>query len=161
MIYMTLVCCICQRRNAYRKTLSTIRQVSDYRLKTVFIMGNYDSVPYDKSPIYTESAIYGDILVGDFVDHYFNNTYKYLHSLKLARWYCISTSSVSPFVVLMDDDYMLNLANLISVINKHPPNEQLYMGFRFDTSPFRLFFRKFRVCGIILTFFITFLGFSR
>lgn len=67
-----------------------------------------------------------------------------MHSLKFAQDYC-STGPVS-YVLLVDDDYMISMKNLIGEVEKHPPNERLYMGWRFDTSPFRLVFSKHRVC---------------
>lgn len=71
-----------QRRNAYRKTISTVHQLSGYRIRTVFVMGVVGRNENARS-IQAEAALYQDMLVGDFVDSYFNNTFKYMHSLKL------------------------------------------------------------------------------
>lgn len=108
-------------------------------------MGQRANEPFDKSSLKSESAVYNDMLVGNFVDNYFNNTFKYMHSLKLARWHCFPNNSILPFTVLMDDDYLVKLDNLVALISKHQPNEQLYMGQKIDTTPFRLKFRKFEV----------------
>ncbi|KAI6191288.1 Hexosyltransferase [Aphelenchoides bicaudatus] len=135
-----------ERRNAYRKTLSTVRQLNGYRIRTVFVMGHQANEPFVGSALEAEAALHQDMLVADFQDSYFNNTYKFMHSLKLARWHCFPNSSViPPFLVLLDDDYLIRLDNLLNLLNKHQPNEQLYMGERWDTSPFRLTYRKFRV----------------
>lgn len=71
-----------------------------------------------------------------------------MHSLKFAQNYC-STGPVS-YVFLVDDDYMVSMKNLIGEVEKHPSNERLYMGWRFDTSPFRLVFSKHRVKSTVI-----------
>lgn len=45
----------------------------------------------------------------------------------------------------MDDDYLLLPWNLAAEVEKHVAHERLYMGWRYDTSPFRLRWRKFKV----------------
>lgn len=112
-------------------------------------MGHRNDEPFNGSSLQVESAVYNDMLVGNFHDNYFNNTYKYMHSIKLARWHCYPKSVIVPFVVLMDDDYILRLDSLIALIGKHQPNEQLYLGQRVDTTPFRLSYRKFTVCHLL------------
>lgn len=117
-------------------------------------MGHKPGDAFNHSSIRIESANYNDMLIGDFDDTYFNNTLKYMHSLKFARWYCFPNISIIPFTVLMDDDYILQLNNLVALINKHQPNEQLYMGLRVDSTPFRLTYRKFGVrnCSLKMSF---------
>jgi len=46
---------------------------------------------------------------------------------------------------LLDDDYLLLPWNLAAEVEKHVAHERLYMGWRYDTSPFRLRWRKFKV----------------
>jgi len=132
-----------ERRQAYRQTLSLVHQLNGHRIRTVFVMGREKDEEFNRSLLQDESTIHKDMLIGDFVDGYFNNTLKYMHSLKFAQSYCSENNST--FLVLLDDDYMVNLDNLISLISKHQLDEKLYMGTRMNSSPFRLAFTKFRV----------------
>lgn len=68
-----------------------------------------------------------------------------MHSLNLARFHCFPNQTLVPYVALMDDDYLVNVDNLLDVLEKHPPNEQLYAGWRIESTPFRLVFQKFHV----------------
>ena len=90
-----------------------------------------------------EAHTFGDLLVGTFTDHYFNNTLKFVHSIGLANDYC-GVEPVS-YVILLDDDYLMLPWNLAAEAAKHVPNDRLYMGWRFDTTPFRNRFHKFRM----------------
>ncbi|KAI6173855.1 Hexosyltransferase [Aphelenchoides besseyi] len=135
-----------ERRMAYRKTLGNVKQVGSFRLRTIFVMGMSSKwLQFKGSQLEDEAIRFQDMLVGDFHDNYFNNTLKYLNSMKWARWHCFPGSSLIPYLVLMDDDYMLNVTGLISLLDRTTPNEQLYTGYRFDTTPFRLIFQKFRL----------------
>lgn len=142
-------------RNAIRETWSTIHSVNNYQLRTIFVMGNSlkSEIPFDslQEMLLEESKQYEDILVGDFADNYWNNTYKFVHSIGYARHFCEikttdpSDQSVIPFVLLVDDDYFVQPWNLVAEISKHLQHERLYTGWRFDSSPFRLRFQKYRV----------------
>jgi hypothetical protein len=134
-----------QNRDAIRAAWGKAKQFSNFRIRTIFVMGKMNSKELETygNTLEAEQKQFGDLLVGDFIDGYRNNTFKLMHSLKFAQNYC-STGPVS-YVFLVDDDYMVSIKNLITEVEKHPPNERLYMGWRFDTSPFRLVFSKHRV----------------
>lgn len=107
-------------------------------------MGRNSKDDFKNSSIKQESFTYNDMIIGDFDDTYANNIFKYMHSLKFARWYCPNISIV-PFTVMMDDDYMFQIDNLIALIDKYQPDEKLYMGFRIDSTPYRFVYRKWSV----------------
>uniref|UniRef100_A0A7E4V276 Hexosyltransferase n=1 Tax=Panagrellus redivivus TaxID=6233 RepID=A0A7E4V276_PANRE len=132
-------------RDAIRSTWGRYNQVQKFRVRTVFVMGQLSAKEEDSygDVLAAEQKQFGDLLVGNFVDAYRNNTLKLLQSLQFAHNHC-KTGPVS-YVLLVDDDYMVNLNNLVAEAEKHPPNERLYMGFRIDSSPFRLIFSKHRV----------------
>ncbi|KAE9554143.1 hypothetical protein FO519_002623 [Halicephalobus sp. NKZ332] len=134
-----------QNRDAIRATWGKKIQQENWRIRTVFVMGEMREHDVDVygDILQAEQKQFGDLLVGEFKDHYRNNTLKFMHSIKYARNYC--KSGTVPYVLLLDDDYLLSLKNLCTELDKHPPNEHLYMGWRFDTSPFRLIFQKHRV----------------
>lgn len=52
-----------------------------------------------------------------------------------------------PFVFFVDDDYLVVIRNLIAEVKKHKIHDRLYMGWKFETRPFRLRFHKHRVRG--------------
>ncbi|KAH7728824.1 Galactosyltransferase family protein [Aphelenchoides avenae] len=132
-------------RDAIRGTWGSENLSSGFRIRTVFVMGNLDQASFDLygDVLVAEQRQHGDLLVGGFLDSYFNNTLKFVHAIKFARHMCGSEQPV-PYVLLVDDDYYVNVKNLVAEAEKHPPNERLYMGWRFDTSPFRLFYSKFK-----------------
>ncbi|CAK5078336.1 unnamed protein product [Meloidogyne enterolobii] len=79
---------------------------------------------------------------GKPVDSVMDNL-EFIYSIKFAHNYC--NGGTVPFVLLLDDDYLLLPWNLAAEVEKHVAHERLYMGWRYDTSPFRLRWRKFRV----------------
>jgi hypothetical protein len=134
-----------QNRDAIRATWGKMKQFGNFRIRTIFVMGKMSTKESETygNVLEAEHKQFSDLLIGNFIDGYRNNTFKLMHSLKFAQDYC-STGPVS-YVLLIDDDYMISMKNLIGEVEKHPPNERLYMGWRFDTSPFRLVFSKHRV----------------
>uniref|UniRef100_A0A914E222 Hexosyltransferase n=1 Tax=Acrobeloides nanus TaxID=290746 RepID=A0A914E222_9BILA len=132
-------------RNAVRSTWGSVKQHENYKIRTIFVMGDLDDESRFRvgDTLQAEAKEHGDLLVGDFIDNYRNNTMKFVHSLRFAKEYC--SGLPVPYVFLVDDDYLVSIKNLVGEIDKHPPNERLYMGWRFDTSPFRLIFHKHRV----------------
>uniref|UniRef100_A0AC34G204 Hexosyltransferase n=1 Tax=Panagrolaimus sp. ES5 TaxID=591445 RepID=A0AC34G204_9BILA len=127
-----------QNRDAIRATWGKFKQMENFRIRTIFVMGTMSAKESETygNVLEAEHKQFNDLLIGDFIDGYRNNTFKLMHALKFAQNYC-STGPVS-YVFLVDDDYMISMKNLIVEVEKHPPNERLYMGWRFDTSPFRL-----------------------
>lgn len=135
-----------ERRNAHRQTISRISSLNNWKLRTIFVLGRKDAeADKETDPLKRENEIYKDMVTGNFTDHYFNNTYKFAHSLKAAKEYCIQSQTTVPWTILMDDDYLVNVTALLTYLDKHQPNEQLYAGYRYDSSPFRLKFQRFSI----------------
>lgn len=66
-----------QHREAVRKTYGSIREMYGFRIRTIFVMGlPHEDELAEKSAVFNEAAQYGDLLIGNFSDHYRNNTYK-------------------------------------------------------------------------------------
>ncbi|KAA3669975.1 uncharacterized protein DEA37_0014732 [Paragonimus westermani] len=61
-----------------------------------------------------EYAVYRDILQFDFVDHYRNNTYKFICAMEFAANSC----SVARYVVVVDDDFLIYPANLVRYLER-------------------------------------------
>lgn len=83
------------------------------RVVSLFILG---AVSLDNGSlaqaVLNESLVYRDIIQQDFIDAYYNNTYKLIFGLKWAITYCSSV----PIIVFADDDYFLYPKNVISYI---------------------------------------------
>lgn len=60
-----------------------------------------------------ESTVYDDIIQGSFEDTYRNNTYKTVMTYRWSHLFC----SHIPYVLLIDDDYIMNFDNILQFIN--------------------------------------------
>ncbi|CAH8299491.1 unnamed protein product [Schistosoma turkestanicum] len=83
------------------------------RVVHLFLLGN---VPSDstglKSILKNESDVYHDIIQQDFLDTYYNNTYKTMFGINWAVKYC----SKVPIIMFLDDDYFVYPKNVIAYI---------------------------------------------
>lgn len=64
-----------QQRQAIRTTWGSVRQIEAFRVRTIFVVGRENPNAHVQS-IFEEAKEFGDLLIGDFVDHYRNNTLK-------------------------------------------------------------------------------------
>ncbi|MFH4974160.1 hypothetical protein AB6A40_000869 [Gnathostoma spinigerum] len=133
-----------------RRTWCDVKSVMGYRVRCIFIVGrdesNNPSVGLD---IQGEASAYGDVLLANFSDSYRNNTLKFLTAIQQAHDYCARekkpVGSGVPYAFFVDDDYIVILRNLIKLIRSRSPDRSLYMGWRFDSAPLRLWFEKNRL----------------
>lgn len=83
-----------------------------------------------------ERATYGDLLQGDFIDAYTNNTHKLNTALRYVTEHCINNTD---YVLLIDGDYSLNIRNLELFLTKLGSATDVYGGDVWSQSrPFRL-----------------------
>ncbi|KAL7080103.1 hypothetical protein ACQ4LE_000441 [Meloidogyne hapla] len=134
-----------ENREAIRSTfgfsLENNYLTAGYSFRIVFVLGK--PVDFIMDNLELENKKYGDLLIGDFTDNYYNNTFKFIHSIGLAHNYC--NNGTVPFVLLLDDDYILLPWNLAVEVERHVTYERLYMGWRYDGLPFRSRWSKFRI----------------
>ncbi|XP_062580816.1 beta-1,3-galactosyltransferase brn-like, partial [Saccostrea cucullata] len=90
-------------------------------VKTVFLLGQ--SVTRDKD-VLKESKIYGDIIQGSFVDAYRNLTYKTIMGYRWMSKYCED----SEFIVCKDDDFKINIVNIVKQIKAHKEPKTMFIG---------------------------------
>lgn len=121
------------KRFAIRSTWGYERRFSDVPIKTVFLLGISDS-DKKKNPVSSkflnfkhpstlsleeaineESAKYGDIVQADFIDSYYNNTYKTIMGM---RW-LIENCSNFRYAFFSDDDMYVSVKNLLKFL-RHP-----------------------------------------
>ncbi|XP_061196983.1 beta-1,3-galactosyltransferase 5-like [Saccostrea echinata] len=95
----------------------------DYKdsVKTLFLLGQ--SATRDKD-LLKESKVFGDIIQGSFIDAYRNLTYKTVMGYRWMSEYCVH----SEFVVYRDDDFKINIVNLMKQIKAHKAPQTMFMG---------------------------------
>ena len=105
-----------QMRDIHRKAIGK-DVLKEIELRRVFLMGeavndqaNYPSVPADL--VFSESAQHGDIVKGNFVEHYRNLTYKHVMGLTWVTQFC----KQAHFVIKMDDDIAVDLFQIKQMI---------------------------------------------
>merc|ERR1712241_1143028 len=78
-----------KQREVIRKTWGYEKRFSGVTIKTVFLLGSTES-PNSAlmSQIKTEYDTYGDIIQGNFIDSYYNNTIKTMMGLRWAAELC-------------------------------------------------------------------------
>ena len=96
-----------ERRNSIRKTWGWPGNCNYTIVRTVFLVGLIsDNTAQLK--IRRENGRYHDIIQGDFIDGYYNNTLKTLMGLKWAYLFC-----ESDYYLFTDDDYYISTKNLL------------------------------------------------
>lgn len=108
-----------QRRQNVRRTWGDVALFEDGRTKMVFLTGVPDSSA-DQKLLDEEHRKYGDIVQGDFVDHYRNLTLKGLLGLQWVRRYCPQAR----YVIKADDDAFVNIFGLLKEIDAIAANSQ-------------------------------------
>uniref|UniRef100_A0A915DM91 Hexosyltransferase n=1 Tax=Ditylenchus dipsaci TaxID=166011 RepID=A0A915DM91_9BILA len=96
-------------KTSYSHDLGSVQQESGFRIRTIFVMGT-ESPTQPNQSIFEESKEFEDLLIGNFVDHYRNNTLKFIYSMGLAKEFCSAEQAI-PYLLLIDDDYMLSPRN--------------------------------------------------
>lgn len=130
-----------QRRDAIRRTWGYEARFSDVQLRRVFLLGTAEEGQKD---VAWEAREHGDILQGDFVDAYFNNTLKTMLGMRWASEHF----NRSDFYLFVDDDYYVSMKNVLRFLGRgrqtHQP-DLLFAGYVFQTSPLRHKFSKWYV----------------
>ncbi|CAH8450763.1 unnamed protein product [Heterobilharzia americana] len=86
--------------------------------RTLFILGRSNSIHWKYSNVeklvIEEHLKYDDIVQYDFIENYHNVTYKLISTLNFAITQCITTR----YLLLIDDDFMMNPSNLYSTLSQ-------------------------------------------
>ena len=98
-----------KRREIIRKTWGYEKRFSDVTIKTVFLLGSTETDPEIILKIQDESYKYGDIIQGNFIDTYYNNTIKTMMGLRWAAELCHQAR----FFAFFDDDYYVSTRNIL------------------------------------------------
>ncbi|XP_019864943.1 beta-1,3-galactosyltransferase brn [Aethina tumida] len=157
-------------RKAIRSSWGFERRFSDVEIRRIFLLGWQKSKEVQQK-IDTEAGEHNDIVQADFVDSYFNNTYKTMSGFTWAVNYCRN----SKFYMFVDDDYYVSTKNVLRFLRyptnypqylQHPLSNvnkilhirkplqvdlnlnddvRLYTGYTFESSPLRHYMSKWYV----------------
>lgn len=101
-----------ETRSAMRRAFPP-KKLQDFKIKRVFLLG---LAPRDKytsqNAVVDESARFGDVLQGNFVESYRNLTYKHVMGHKWVSERC----GGAKYVIKMDDDIAVNLYKMREVL---------------------------------------------
>lgn len=108
-------------RMAVRRTWGSI---SHENIKVVYLLGFYSIV---QNLVDAESRIYNDILQGDFVDIYDNNTNKTTMAYRWVVEHCVNTQ----YLLFVDDDFFTNIFNINQFLSSLSTSNssELFMGY--------------------------------
>ena len=112
-----------KQREVIRKTWGYEKRFSDVTVKTVFLLGSPASHDQELlSQLKHEYDKFADIVQGDFVDSYFNDTIKTMMGLRWATEICPN----SRFYAFFDDDYYVSTRNMLRFL-RNPVNYPRYL----------------------------------
>lgn len=149
-----------KKRQAIRRSWGNEQRFSDIIIRRVFVLGT-TLISSLANEIDLEADKYGDIIQGNFIDAYYNNTRKTLLAI---RW-VVELCPHSQYYVFIDDDYYLAMKNLLRFLANPsyypeyyiPLNsiwserlaekriENLYVGHVIKSRPLRYKFSKWYV----------------
>uniref|UniRef100_A0AAZ3PU79 Hexosyltransferase n=2 Tax=Oncorhynchus tshawytscha TaxID=74940 RepID=A0AAZ3PU79_ONCTS len=117
-----------ERRQVVRRTWGREGVLQDGQtVKTVFLLGvprNKTALPFWDRLLAYESHTFGDILLWDFDDTFFNLTLKETHFL---QWVNDSCSNVQ-FIFKGDADVYVNIENILEMVKGQKPDKDLFVG---------------------------------
>ncbi|XP_043939459.1 beta-1,3-galactosyltransferase 4 [Protopterus annectens] len=120
-------------REVIRRTWASVKRVGKYPVLTLFALG-VPSNPDVLKALEKESKQYKDILLGNFVDTYYNLTLK---TLMIMQWY-ITFCPHASFLLKVDEDVFVNTIAMVGYLASLGKNENLYMGrIHWHAKPFR------------------------
>ena len=110
-----------KRRNLIRQTWGTDSNVEP-RWRTFFLLGQTRNETLTVL-LETEEKSYGDIIRGNYFEHYWNQSLKVEMGFEWAARYCQFS-----FLLKADDDVFVNTKDLILLLQRASPKNRLYMG---------------------------------
>lgn len=124
-----------ERRAVIKKTWGAEKD-GEITMKTVFLLGTRPEEAALQAKIFADHRLHGDIVQGDFVDSYFNNTLKTVMGLRWVTEHC----SHARFIMFSDDDMFVsptNVLKLLKSLSKRQLENGVYIGYRFFSAPLR------------------------
>ena len=104
-----------KQRSLIRQTYASYNScTSIYVLKHLFILAKPESMEVNDE-ITKESIRFGDVMQGNFKDHYRNLTYKHLLAFKWIQTFC----NEAELIIKVDDDTFINTPHLIEYVERY------------------------------------------
>ncbi|VDN34657.1 unnamed protein product [Gongylonema pulchrum] len=120
------------KREAVRATWGLISNHSGFFIRTIFVMGRQaDVAPAALEKLRRELRLHRDVLIGNYIDSYRNNTLKFLSAVQFSFDYCREQRTV-PYALFVDDDYLVLMQNLVAEVKKHDVS---LLAYPFDRYP--------------------------
>ncbi|XP_071088472.1 beta-1,3-galactosyltransferase 1-like [Haliotis cracherodii] len=121
------------RRTEIRKTFGSVRYFKGVTSATVFMLGLVTN-QHLQQQLQEEASTYGDMVQGNFIDHYQNVTHKHVMAMHWVGGHC----NRAKVIVKMDDDVMVNPYNLVNYIKTTMlPNNTIHCSVRTKGIPER------------------------
>ena len=111
-----------EKRNAIRKSWGFESRFSDVPMRTVFLVGNKLINSEMQEKLNKENEEFKDIIQGDFLDSYYNNTLKTMMGLHWTFHYCNNVK----YFLFVDDDYYVSTRNVLRFL-RDPKNYPKYL----------------------------------
>ncbi len=111
-----------ERRKILRSTWASNTLFKDKRTATVFMVGTPKDRK-DQDIIDREFDQYGDIVQGDFVEHYKNLTLKGIMGLQWTATFC----NTATYALKSDDDAFVNIFQLMALAEQHKDKSRLML----------------------------------
>lgn len=111
-------------REIVRNTWGRWLNASNAQLQHYFILGRELGSETPNQAVLDEQNKYGDLIMEDFVDDYFNITLKSVFMLKFVKDNCPGAK----YLLKIDDDTFLNVPQLVKVFSDQSLPEQLITG---------------------------------
>lgn len=111
------------RRDTIRKLWANDTCWMDLRVRHLFLVGVESTMKHEQR-IQKEALQYRDLIQQDFIDDYYNITYKFMLGLQWALSYC----SNAEFLLLIDDDFFVNPTSVSSLFRLLRPGFPKYLS---------------------------------
>lgn len=98
----------------FRKAIRITWGQQNTNFKIVFVLGESED-EMTRKLVKLENEIYGDIVQGNFIDTFRNETYKHIMALKWASFYC----PTAKFIVKASDDIVINIDELKNILQNN------------------------------------------
>ena len=119
-----------KKRYIIRSTWGNKHLFRNQRTAIIFLVG-LPRNDVEKEVIDQEYKRYGDLVQGDFIEHYRNLTYKGILGLQFIVDHC----SHVPYVIKSDDDVFANIFNIMQLTERQGSDQRFLMCYRWSTMP--------------------------
>ncbi|XP_040079268.1 beta-1,3-galactosyltransferase brn-like [Ixodes scapularis] len=119
-------------RDTIRQTWGQEDRFEDVSLRRVFIVGVKANDETAQRALEDEHALHGDLVQADFIDSYYNNTFKTMLAFRWVLEHCFNVQ----WVFFVDDDSYVSAKNLVQFLrNSMNWTDRHLVGYIHDDAP--------------------------